>query len=175
KSAYTATEYLIKQGHRKITHITGDLSTETAIERIDGFKSALKKNNIPCREEWILEGDYSKKSGKQQMEKIIKMSDRPTALFFANDLMAFGAYETIYKYNYNIPEDFSIIGHNNIDITLFARPGLTTMDQPKYKLGQIAVRKLINMIESKDSIKTFQGIILENNIVICESVCRSSE
>lgn len=169
KSAYIATEYLIKHGHRKIGHITGDLSTETALDRLNGFKLALQNYNIPCREEWLLEGDYSKESGKEMMEKIIKLKDRPTALFFANDLMAFGAYETIYKYKLSIPEDFSIIGHDNIEITSFVRPGLTTMDQPKYRLGQIAVEKLIDMIEKKDN-NTFENVILKNAIIVRDSI-----
>jgi len=103
------------------------------------------------------------------MKKIINLSELPTALFFANDLMAFGAYETIYKQDFNIPEDFSIVGHDNIEITSFVRPGLTTMNQPKYLLGQIAVDKLINMIEKKDG-SSFHNLILKNDIVIRESV-----
>jgi len=169
ESAYRATEYIIKQGHRKIGHITGDLSAETAIDRLSGFKLALKDNGIIYKEEWILQGDYSKESGKEQMKKIINLSELPTALFFANDLMAFGAYETIYKQDFNIPEDFSIVGHDNIEITSFVRPGLTTMNQPKYLLGQIAVDKLINMIEKKDG-SSFHNLILKNDIVIRESV-----
>ena len=167
RSAYNATEYLIKQGHKEIGHITGDLSTETALDRLKGFKMALEKYGIPFREEWILEGDYSRGSGKELMERIIKLKHRPTAIFFANDLMAFGAYETIYNYNYRIPEDFSIIGHDNIEITSFVKPGLTTMDQPKYQLGAIAVEKLINLIEKKND---FHSVILENELIIRDSV-----
>lgn len=169
RSAYIATEYLIKQGHRKIGHVTGDLSTETALNRLKGYKLALKDHNITIKEEWILEGDYSIESGKEMMEKIIKLKDRPTALFFANDLMAFGAYETIFKYNYSIPEDFSIIGHDNIEITSFVRPGLTTMDQPKYRLGEIAAKNLISIIENKDK-KAFQNVILKNAMIVRDSI-----
>lgn len=168
-SAYIAAEYLIKQGHRKIGHITGDLKTETAIDRLNGFKQALRDHHISCKKEWLLEGDYSKESGKEMMEKIIKLKDRPTALFLANDLMAFGAYETIYNYNYSIPEDFSIIGHDNIEITSFVRPGLTTMDQPKYRLGEIAAKNLINIIENKDK-NTFQNVILKNAMIVRDSI-----
>lgn len=169
KSAYIATEYLIKHGHRKIAHITGDLQTDTALDRLEGFKTALHNYDLPCREEWILEGDYSKESGRELMEKIIKLKDRPTALFFANDLMAFGAYETIYKHNLRIPEDFSIVGHDNLEITSFVRPGLTTMDQPKYRLGQIAAEKLIAMIEKKNN-NTFENVILKNAIIVRDSI-----
>lgn len=169
RSAYIATEYLIKQGHKKIGHITGDLSTETAINRLNGFKLALKEHNITVKKEWILEGDYSKESGKEMMEKIIKLEDRPTAIFFANDLMAFGAYETIFEYNYRIPEDFSIMGHDNIEITSFVKPGLTTMDQPKYRLGEIAAKKLISMIENRDE-KALQNVILKNAMIVRDSI-----
>lgn len=172
KSAYQGTGYLIKNGHKKIAHITGDLSTETAVDRLNGFRQALKDNHIPCKEEWIYYGDYSKESGKVQMERIIKLSDRPTAIFFANDLMAFGAYEVVNKYNYKIPEDFSIMGHDNIEITSFVKPGLTTMNQPQYRLGEIAVEKLISMIQDKESTSIYQDVILENDIIVRESVLR---
>lgn len=170
KSAYTATNYLIKQGHTKIGHITGNLNTETANNRLNGFKKAMKQNNLSLNKKWILEGDYSKDSGSNNMRKIIDLKDRPTALFIANDLMAFGAYETIYKCNYNIPNDFSIIGHDNINITSFVRPMLTTMDQPKFLLGQIAVQKLENIIEKKEDNIILEDTILKNKIVIRESV-----
>ena len=169
KSAYIATEYLIKQGHRKIGHITGDLSTETAINRFKGFRQALKDHNISYKKEWLLEGDYSIESGKEMMENIIKLKNRPTALFLANDLMAFGAYETIFKYNYSIPEDFSIIGHDNIEITSFVKPGLTTMDQPKYRLGEIAAKNLIKIIENKDK-SAFRNVILKNAMIVRDSI-----
>lgn len=169
KSAYKATNYLIELGHTKIGHITGDLSTETAVERLDGFRLALSEKGILCPAEWILQGDYSKNSGKDAMEKIIKYKNRPTALFIANDLMAFGAYEAIFNNNLHIPEDFSIVGHDNIDITSFVRPGLTTMDQPKYKLGQLAAELLIKAIKNEAH---EDDIILQNDLIIRESTMK---
>lgn len=168
RSAYIATEYLIKNGHTKIGHITGDLDTETAIDRLNGYKQALGDYGLAHNKEWILAGDYSAESGRKQMEEIIKLSKRPTALFFANDLMAFGAYDAIFRHGLRIPEDFSIIGHDNIEITSFIRPGLTTMDQPKYKLGEQAAMNLIKLIENKE--QSVPHVVLKNAMIVRDSV-----
>jgi len=96
-SAYKATEYLINLGHDKVGHVTGDLNTKPAIDRLKGYKKALKDNNINFSDKLVINGDYSKKSGYTAMKKMLK-NENPTAVFFANDLMALGAYEvTIFR------------------------------------------------------------------------------
>ena len=107
------------------------------------------------------------------MEEIIAMPKRPTAIFFANDLMAFGAYEAIFNHDLNIPADFSIIGHDNVEIACFVKPGLTTMDQPKYRLGQIAAEKLISIIEGEKNHYS-ENVMLENDLVVRETVRKIS-
>lgn len=169
KSAFKATEFLINQGHTKIGHVTGHLNVETALQRLDGFRLALKKHGVEYREDWVLPGDFGRETGKACMERFIAMSERPTAIFFANDLMAFGAYEAIFNHGLNIPEDFSIIGHDNIDVASVIKPGLTTMEQPQYRLGQIAAEKLIGMIEGKQD-SPAQTVVLESDLVVRESV-----
>lgn len=173
KSAFRATEYLIEQGHTEIAHVTGDLNVENARERLEGFRLVIEKYGLNYRSQWILEGDYSRETGKALMEEIIAMPKRPTAIFFANDLMAFGAYEAIFNHDLNIPADFSIIGHDNVEIACFVKPGLTTMDQPKYRLGQIAAEKLISIIEGEKNHYS-ENVMLENDLVVRETVRKIS-
>ncbi|SJZ32816.1 transcriptional regulator, LacI family [Selenihalanaerobacter shriftii] len=149
-SAYNATEHLIQLGHTQIVHITGDLGTKTAQDRLKGFKKAINGSEISYKEEWILEGDYSKESGYNLMKSLLKEPPQPTAIFAANDLMAIGAYGAAYDLGLEIPEDISIVGHDDIDIASVIRPGLTTMVQPKYELGKKAAEILIDELERKN-------------------------
>lgn len=146
-SAYQATQYLIKRGHRDIAHITGDLDTITGRNRLKGFNKACNEMGYKIREEWIVRGDYSMESGYRAMMVLLNQPQSPTAVFAANDLMALGAYEAVYEKGLEIPGDVSIIGHDDIDIAGIIRPGLTTMSQPKYEMGQRAADVLINEIE----------------------------
>lgn len=168
ESAFKATKYLIQLGHTQIAHITGDLDTKTGQDRLVGFKRALKKFNIYQKEKWILEGDYSKESGFNLMKQLLESKERPTAVFAANDLMALGAYEAIFNYDLEIPEDISIIGHDDIDVASIIRPELTTMAQPKYKLGQEAARTLIEEIEN-NKVENKRRILLKSQLIIRNS------
>ncbi|AZR73753.1 LacI family transcriptional regulator [Anoxybacter fermentans] len=167
-SAYNATKYLIELGHKYLAHITGNLGTKTGQDRLEGFKQALKEFNLDYKDEYILEGDYSKESGYKQMKTLLTQKKRPTAVFAANDLMAIGAYEAIFDYGLKIPEDISIIGHDDIDIASIIRPGLTTMTQPKYKLGQIAAEMLIKRIEGLES-DNQQEVVLNTELIVRDS------
>ncbi|MFW5991991.1 MAG: LacI family DNA-binding transcriptional regulator [Halanaerobiaceae bacterium] len=146
EAAFKTVEYLLKKGHREIGHVTGKMHTFTAQERLKGYKDALSQNDIDPDEGLICQGDYSKKSGYRAMNKFIA-NCLPSAIFFANDLMAIGAYEAAREKNINIPGDVSIIGHDDIEIASLVRPSLTTMRQPKNKLGKIAANLLISLIE----------------------------
>jgi LacI family transcriptional regulator len=168
-SAFKATKHLIDMGHTKIAHLTGDLDTKTGQDRLVGFKQALSQFDISYKEDWILEGDYSKESGFKLTNILLEQEERPTAIFAANDLMAIGAYEAIFNYGLKIPKDISIIGHDDIGIASTIRPGLTTMAQPKYKLGQEAAKILIKEIEDK-KIEAGKSILLELSLVERESV-----
>lgn len=150
KSAYTATEHLIKSGHQKIAHITGDLGTITGSKRLKGFKKAMNEANLNIKDSYIKKGNYSKKSGYQNMLDLLKSNNPPSAVFIANDLMSVGAYQAVFELDLSIPEDISIIGHDNIDVTKLLNPTLSTMAQPKYELGHKAVQILIEEIESNN-------------------------
>lgn len=145
-SAYIATEYLIKKGHKKIAHITGDLNTNTGSCRAEGFKNALKDNCINLRKEFLTEGDFSQESGYLAMQKILEKKDTVTAVFAGNDMMALGAYKAIYEIGLKIPENISIVGHDDFTLASLVRPGLTTMHQPVYKIGKLAAKVLIDII-----------------------------
>jgi len=168
-SGYTATSYLIEMGHTRLGHITGDLSIKSAENRLKGFRKALKKYQLKLENKWVLEGDYTSSSGYNQMKRLLKQSEKPTAVFIANDLMALGSYEAIFEEGLRIPEDISIIGHDGIDMASFVRPKLTTIAQPKLELGEKAAETLVKIIENPGIYKDEKNVILNTQLLIKES------
>lgn len=166
-SAYNATKHLVGSGHSRLAHITGNLETTTGCDRLEGFQQVLRAYNLPQRKVWIREGDYSKKSGYEQMKYMLSQQERPTAVFAANDLMAIGAYAAAFDSGLRIPEDISIVGHDDIDVSSIIRPELTTISQPKYELGQKAFEVLLNVIEGSNN---EQDTVLPTELILRKSV-----
>jgi len=162
-----ATEYLIKLGHRRIAHITGPLKTRSALNRLKGYKLALKKYNIEYMNELVEEGDFRIKGGYQAMKKFLKLLEPPRAIFAANDLLALGAMQAIQKKNFHIPEDFSVVGFNDIELASFVYPALTTIRQPMLEMGELAVKMLLRIIEEGEFNQ--RKIVLKPKLIIRES------
>ncbi len=150
QGAYDATSYLIKLGHRKIAHISGLSEIGSALDRRDGYLSAMTDHNIPLNPDYIVVGDFYQPSGYEATEKLLDMVDRPTAIFAGNDLMAFGAYEAIRQRGLRIPEDISVIGFDNIPQALIVYPKLTTVRQSLEQMGRVAVKVLLEQIENPE-------------------------
>lgn len=167
-----ATEYLIKLGHHRIAHISGPLKTRSGLNRLKGYQLALKKHKIEYNDELVGEGDFRINGGYQVMKRFLKLPDQPTAIFAANDLLALGAMQAIQKKNFYIPEDFSIIGFNDIELASFVYPSLTTIRQPILEMGNLAVKMLLKIIIDGEF---NQGkIVLKPKLIIRES-CKESK
>lgn len=162
-----ATEYLIKLGHQRIAHITGPLQTRSALNRLKGYKLALKKYGIEYRDELVGEGDFRIKGGYQVMKRYLKLAKPPTAIFAANDLLALGAMQAIQKKNFSIPDDFSVIGFNDIELASFVYPPLTTIRQPILEMGNLAVKMLLKIITDKEFNQ--RRVVLQPKLIIRES------
>lgn len=168
KSAYQMVEYLIKKGHKKIAHISGDLNTTTARERLSGYKKVLKDYEIEINEDYIIEGDYTQDSAYKDMQHLLELESPPTAVFAANDLSAAGVYKALFDAGLRIPEDIAVAGHDDINLASLLKPELTTMRQPKYKLGERAVEVLLKMIDDEEA--EIEDQILNTDLIIRESV-----
>ncbi|MEA2020878.1 MAG: LacI family DNA-binding transcriptional regulator [Candidatus Caldatribacteriota bacterium] len=164
-----ATEHLIKLGHRKIAHITGPLKVRSAINRLEGYRIALKKNHIEYKEELVEEGDFRIAGGYKAMKKLLKLPELPTAIFTANDLVAMGAMQAIQQKKYHIPRDFCIIGFDDIKLASFVFPALSTIRQPMLEMGALAVKTLLRIIKGGEFNQ--KKVILKPELIVRES-CR---
>lgn len=145
-----ATNYLINKGHRRIGLMTTGNKTQSGYERLKGYKRALETAGIPFEEFLVQTGDNNADSGKSCMETLLNLKNPPTAVFACHDLMAIGSYEAVFDKGLSIPQDISVIGHDNIDISQYVRPKLTTIDTHKSELGQAGVDLLVEEIQAAE-------------------------
>lgn len=148
-AAREAVEYLVKLGHTKIATITGNLKTQSAMMRLDGYKEALAKNKINENPDYIVNGAYNREKAQEAMAKLINEKPRPTALFAASDLMAFGAIMMALREDISVPEDMSIVGFDNSPIAALGHVTITTVNQPLADMGAMATNAIIGIIEGK--------------------------
>ena len=144
-----AIEFLIKNGHKKICFAKGSKDYTSTTIRFRGYTQALEANSIPLEDKYILEGDYNVDSGYQAMKKILKLTPRPTAVFFGSDNMAMGALKCINENNLSVPENISILSFDNTEFSVYLNPPLTTIDRPTTKIMTEGIKLLLNRIESK--------------------------
>ncbi|MCA1032546.1 LacI family transcriptional regulator [Bacillus timonensis] len=165
-----AVEYLYSLGHRKIAHIAGHSSTFAGEQRQLGFVEAMKNLHLSLPEEYIADGKYfSRDSGYEAMENLLKLSNPPTAIFAAGDNLAIGAIEAIRKHGFEVPRDFSIVGFDDIELSQYVNPPLTTIKQDTEMLGKKASELLIKQIN--DSHKKINRVTIPVSLVVRES-CR---
>ncbi len=148
---YRVTEYLISRGRNKIAFIKGRPYMQNSQDRLKGFLSAMANYRIPVDESSIFEGNFTSVSGQNVMRNIISSGKLPDALICSNDLMALGALSEAKKENIRIPEDMALIGFDDISITAFTEPPLSTVRQPLFDMGFTASEFLFNKIQNHDS------------------------
>lgn len=149
KASFEAADYLIQAGHTRIATIIGKLNAQAGIQRLAGFKKALKVAKIDLDKHYIVNGDWTKESGKQAMKKLLLLKKIPTAVFVAGDEMALGAIEATQEAGLNIPEDISFVGFDNIPEAGSPKISLTTVGQPFSDLANLGMKFLIQAIKSK--------------------------
>lgn len=150
KGAYLMTDFLIKKGHKKIAYIGKLNGLALSDLRLNGYKDALKKNKLSINENIIIEANFYLNTGYDATCKLIQNhSGEFSAIFAASDLMAIGCLKSLIEYNFKIPEDIAVAGFDNIQNTDLLLVPLTTVKTPIYEMGQIAVIKLLEIIENK--------------------------
>jgi DNA-binding LacI/PurR family transcriptional regulator len=163
-----ATEHLLDLGHTAIAHISGPLRLGLARDRLAGFQQAHEERG--CKPlAWVGEegGNWGYEDGYKGMQRLLEQRSRPTAVFAANDRMAFGAIRAIYDAGLTVPGDISVVGLDDIEAAAFYVPALTTIQQSFAQFGVLGIQLLLDIIEKKKSGET--QIILEPALIVRES------
>jgi LacI family transcriptional regulator len=144
-AAFTAVDHLIRSGCKRVATITGPADSAVGIDRLEGYRKALKTWKIQADPDLIAEGDFTEAGGYRAMKKLLPV--QPDGIFSASDVMAIGAMAAINEANLKIPDDISIIGFDDLPISAYATNHLSTVRQNVPQTGVQAVETLISLIE----------------------------
>lgn len=172
RGGYLAAKYLIDCGHTEIGCITGPLIKHQAQMRYEGYKRAMNEAGLEFNANWIIESDFECEGGYQAFKKMAQRGALPSSIFVSNDMMAMGVINAANELDIKVPDDLSIIGYDDIHIAKFMSPSLTTIHQPKYRLGQAAVETLVRKLDDKSN--DAQVVQLEPTLVVRNSVTNFS-
>jgi len=167
KGGFDITEHLIEMGHKRIGCVESSHRKRITRnpDRVDGYKGALKKHNIKIDSSLIkhCEG-YIIENGYKVTKEFIKIRKRPTAIFMSNDFLALGAIRAINEAGLRIPDDIAICGFDNIEMSKYCNPRLTTIGYSKAKEAKYLVEKLVKRIQKKKT--KYAQIVLESRLIV---------
>jgi len=169
EGGYKATKHLIDEGFKKIAHLSGDLKIETFKNRFEGYKKALEDNGLVCPNQYVIQTKSNIDEGIKATKKLLKLKIKPDAIFSASDFAALGAIQELKSLNYNIPEDFGIVGFSNEPFTRFMELSMTTVNQFPIEMGKMTARIFLEQVNHPDSIKTEKKVVLEPELIIRKS------
>lgn len=174
--AYQAVCHMVEKGYKKIAYLSGSLKTQTAMDRLEGYKEALLAKNLPVEEQLIKYGEYRAEWGRKGVKELLTEKRGFDAVFCGNDLIAIGAMKELIKNGYKVPEDKGVMGFDDIYMAQMVEPELTTVKQPNYEMGYQAVDLLIKHLKEKKSTKSHTGekktsmVMLNTEITVRKSI-----
>lgn len=177
KGGMMAVEHLIKMGHRNIAFLTSPLTRKSRRETMEGYRLAILANNLDFNERNIIASrteeefenvTYEFENGRRLARDFMKLKNRPTAVFAINDMTAFGIIRELWDNGIRVPDDVSIVGFDNIEVSSMTNPPLTTVNQPSFETGKLACKTLLDSMEDDEYGKV--SITLEPSLVERKSV-----
>jgi LacI family transcriptional regulator len=165
--AYEATRHLLSLGHTQIALVTGPMTEDCSQDRTEGYRRALSEAGIPFNQSIVFEGDWSASSGQAALVALLEQGTTPTAVFAQNDRMAMGVLRAARDANLQVPGQLSVIGVDDMPLSSYFDPPLTTMRQDMPQIGQEAIRMLMSIIQKKNV--DLQGIKFPAQLVIRQS------
>ena len=147
EGARLATTHLLALGHRRIAFIAGDPVHPDAQERLRGYRAALQGAGVRYREKLVLPGRFHEDSGRVAVEKLLATGEPFSAIFAANDQMAFGAALALYRRGLRVPDDVSLVGFDDVAGAAHALPPMTTVQQPGLEMGRLAATCLLQLLD----------------------------
>lgn len=150
QAAYDAVSYLIRSGHKRIAIALGRDELPFYADRHRGYLTALKDHGLPCDESLIIHETNGTNSFYYLTKQLATRSDRPDAIFATSDPKAIVVMRALHDCGIRIPEDISVVGFDNAELSSMVEPPLSTVSQPLYEIGVLAAKKLFYQIRYKD-------------------------
>ena len=168
-AARECVRHLLSRGHREIGIITGSMGLQTARQRLQGYKSALREAGIRIKPERIRTGDFREQSGYRLGLEMLASKNRPTALFVSNSMMAIGVLKAAEHLGLACPREIAIATFDDLPLMEAFHPHLTAVVQPAYSIGYAAAELLIQRLEAEEVGKPSVSIKLPTRLAIRES------
>lgn len=166
-----AVKHLVGLGHRRIGFISGPIALRSARTRRDAFLKCLKEHALIAGPHLIEEGNHKIDGGEGAMRKLLALPQPPTAVLASNDLTAIGALKAIRAFGLRVPDDISVVGFDDIDLSQFTEPPLTTVRLSRVSLGRTAFEALSRSINGKSS--AGRRYLLETKLVVRQSTAKA--
>ncbi|WP_316786703.1 LacI family DNA-binding transcriptional regulator [Pedobacter frigiditerrae] len=172
KAGYMATEYLIQKGYKNIAFITTIHQIKIFSDRLEGYKKALKDNNLPVSEENIILGGLSIKDGRFGASKLMRLENRPDAIIAGDDFTALGVIKKLKEID-ETPPKIGVIGFANEGFSAYITPNLSTIDQHPNQMGSECAKMFLKMIQQENPYQDIQHIVLDPTLVERQSTGNS--
>jgi len=162
-----ATDHLVEIGRRTIATISGPLDMTAAIDRLDGYRDALRAAGLEPDPGLETAGDFTQESGIVAMQELLARRPDLDAVFAANDVMATGALQVLERAGRRVPDDVAVVGFDDLPIAQTTRPPLSSVRQSLEVMGRELVNVLLERVEHRDSIA--RKVVLETQLVVRQS------
>jgi LacI family transcriptional regulator len=143
----SATEHLLELGHARVAAISGPTHVLCSRARVDGYRAALQRRDIRPPRQFVRFAEFNQAAGLEEATTLLEMRQAPTALFCTSDMIAMGAYEAAHRLGLRVPEDVSIVGFDDLPLSVWMQPNLTTVRQPLAEMASLATRMLFQLID----------------------------
>ncbi len=150
-AAYDAVAYLIALGHTRVAMVSGPARDQSGgVDRLNGYRDAMGEHGLPVLENYVQMGtDYTYRTGYEKMKRLLMLEHPPTGVFLAGDYMAIGGLKAADELGIRVPEHVAVVGFDNLAVSEYYAPSLTTVNQPRYQMGQEAMRLLFCQIHGE--------------------------
>lgn len=160
-----AVEHLASLGHRSIAHLAGSASSSTGAFRQRAFTSAMASFGLPVNPDFIVVSErLTEEAGETAAMKLLGGKVLPTAVVAATDMLALGCYDALGKRGLSCPKDVSVVGHNDVRFVDKVQPPLTTLHVPKYELGSLAAKALLEQMSDREQVP--RTVLLQPRLVV---------
>ena len=164
--AFEAADHLLETGRRSIAHITSQPGLFITRERLQGYKDALQKHNVPFREELVKYCSYASDEVERNIDALFSLPQPPDAFFTASDRLALPYYAGLKKRGFRIPEDVAFLGYFNLNVSDLLDPPMSVVVQPAFEMGHKAAELLLDLIEAKQKPDAYQTVNLSTKLII---------
>lgn len=165
--AKMAVKHLISLGHKKIGHISGSMDVSTGRDREKGYRAAMTEAKLSISQGWVSSGEFEMGLAEQKVQDLVRAG--VSAIFIANDSMAYGALRGLRKLGLNVPKDMAIVAMDDLEMSSWVDPALTTVRTDIRQIGELAAQYVIGRIQSTGAVKSAQKTVPVPQLIVRSS------